>query len=157
MVVPIQALRAGAARLGSGDLSQRISVNTGDELEALADQFNDMAGRLEESYTGLEKKVEVRTQALSEALEQQTATSEVLKVISSSQGELQPVFETMLATLFAFAKRIMEFCSASKMVPRTRLQLVPPAFADFWQSGPKRFGPRTAFARVAETKQTVRY
>lgn len=48
MVGPIQALRAGAARIGSGDLSQRISIKTGDELEALADQFNDMAGRLEE-------------------------------------------------------------------------------------------------------------
>ena len=46
MVGPIQALRAGAARIGSGDLTQRISVKTGDELEALADQFNDMAGRL---------------------------------------------------------------------------------------------------------------
>jgi HAMP domain-containing protein len=61
MVGPIQALRAGAARIGSGDLSQRISVKTGDELEALADQFNDMAGRLQESYADLEKKVEVRT------------------------------------------------------------------------------------------------
>ena len=47
MVVPIKALRTGAARIGSGDLSQRIVVKTGDELEALADQFNDMAGRLQ--------------------------------------------------------------------------------------------------------------
>ena len=53
MVIPIQALRAGAARIGSGDLGQRISIKTGDELEALADQFNDMAGQLQESYAGL--------------------------------------------------------------------------------------------------------
>ena len=75
MVVPIQALRSGAARLGSGDLGQRIAIKTGDELEALADQFNDMAGRLQELYANLEKKVELRTRELSELLEQQTATS----------------------------------------------------------------------------------
>jgi methyl-accepting chemotaxis protein len=46
MVGPIQALRAGAERIGGGDLAQRIRIKTGDELEALADQFNDMAGRL---------------------------------------------------------------------------------------------------------------
>ena len=97
MVVPIQALRVGAARLGGGDLSLRINIKTGDEVEALADQFNEMAGRLQESYANLEQKVDVRTRALTESLEQQTATSEVLQVISSSQGELEPVFQSMLA------------------------------------------------------------
>src|SRR5262249_34792619 len=46
LVGPIEALRAGAARIGSGDLASRISIKTGDELEALADQFNQMAGQL---------------------------------------------------------------------------------------------------------------
>jgi signal transduction histidine kinase/DNA-binding response OmpR family regulator len=61
MAVPIQALRRGAALIGSGDLGQRISIKTGDELEALADQFNDMAGKLQRSYAGLEQLVEERT------------------------------------------------------------------------------------------------
>ena len=68
MVVPIQALREGAERIGRGELNQRILVKTGDEIEALADQFNDMAGKLEESYAGLERKVEDRTQELTESL-----------------------------------------------------------------------------------------
>jgi HAMP domain-containing protein len=52
MVIPIQAIRAGAARLGGGDLAQRISIRTGDELEALAEQFNRMAEQLQDSYAG---------------------------------------------------------------------------------------------------------
>ncbi len=67
MVVPIRALRDGAVRIGSGDLGQRISIDTGDELEALGDQFNAMAARLQESYAGLESKVEERTRQLEAA------------------------------------------------------------------------------------------
>ena len=157
MMVPIQALRTGAARIAGGDLTQRISVKTGDELEALADQFNDMTGRLQESYADLEQKVEVRTHELSEALEQQTATSEVLGVISSSPGELEPVFEAMLAN----AVRICEanfgmlFRVEDGSVSAAAMLGVPPAFAEFWQRGPQRPSRQTAFGRTIETRQTV--
>jgi len=67
MVIPIRALRDGAMRIGGGDLAQRIAIHTGDELEALGDQFNAMAARLRESYAGLEGKVEERTRQLEEA------------------------------------------------------------------------------------------
>src|SRR5271166_2417017 len=104
MVVPIQALRAGAARIGSGDLGQRITIKSGDEVEALANQFNDMAGKLQESYADLEKKVEQRTAELSESLEQQTAISEILRVISNSPSDVKPV----LASVAEHAARICE-------------------------------------------------
>src|SRR6202041_2711696 len=61
MLIPITALSSGARRLGEGDFSHRIDVHTKDELEELADQFNSMAGELQETYTGLESKVEERT------------------------------------------------------------------------------------------------
>jgi signal transduction histidine kinase/ActR/RegA family two-component response regulator len=64
MVVPIRALQEGTMRIGRGDLTQRIAIKTNDELEALGDEFNKMAARLQESYATLEHKVEERTRQL---------------------------------------------------------------------------------------------
>jgi signal transduction histidine kinase len=67
LVHPIRTLQEVAQRIGAGELEQRIEIRTGDELEALAGQFNDMSDELRRSYAGLERKVEERTAQLAVA------------------------------------------------------------------------------------------
>ena len=95
MIIPIQRLREGAAQIGSGNLEQRITIKTGDELERLADQFNDMAGRLEESYTSLEQKVEQRTEELGRSVSELQALGEVSQAVNSTL-DLEQVLTTIV-------------------------------------------------------------
>jgi signal transduction histidine kinase len=158
MIVPIQRLREGAAQIGAGNLEQRISIKTGDELELLADQFNDMAGRLEESYAGLEQKVEQRTHELTESLAQQTATSQVLQVISSSPGELEPVFRAMLdnAARICDAKFGALFLIEDGLVHIASKLNVPPKLEEFLEARGKFLPPEGSPLRTTlETKEAV--
>ena len=66
---PVKALTRGAQRIAGGDFGHTISANTGDEIQALAEQFNTMAGELKESYEDLEQKVAERTEELAQSEE----------------------------------------------------------------------------------------
>jgi class 3 adenylate cyclase/HAMP domain-containing protein len=96
MLIPITALRTGARRLGAGDFSQRIDVHTADELEELADQFNSMAGQLQETYIGLESKVEARTRDLARSVNELKVLEEVGRAVASSL-DLNAVLPTVAA------------------------------------------------------------
>ncbi|MGA8156605.1 MAG: ATP-binding protein [Rhodoplanes sp.] len=84
MVVPIRALHAGAARLGASEFGTRIEVHTGDEIEGLADEFNNMAQKLKESYSRLEQTVEERTRDLARSVRELKALEEIGRTVASS-------------------------------------------------------------------------
>jgi signal transduction histidine kinase/putative methionine-R-sulfoxide reductase with GAF domain len=104
----------------------------------------------------LEKKLEARTRELSEALEQQTATSEVLQVISTSSGELEPVFETMLAN----AVRICEatfgnmYLRDGEVFRIAAAHNTPPPLLEHRRRVPLQ-RPTSTFGRMVRTKEVV--
>ena len=93
---------------------------------------------------------------LRESLQQQTATADVLKVISSSPGEMKPVFEAMLTN----ALRICEakfghlLLYDGERFHAAHLHDVPAAYREYWQKhGPIRPGPNTGLGRIVRDKQ----
>src|SRR5215467_14500075 len=106
--------------------------------------------------TRLFEEVQARTRELTQSLEQQTATSEVLGVISSSPGALQPVFETMLSN----AVRICEAKFGNLLLYEgdvfrfVAMHDAPPAFAELRRRNPVvPTGTVGTLARIATTKQ----
>src|SRR3990167_2219999 len=89
---PILELHRGVEVIGRGSLHHRVEIQTGDEIEQLAQEFNKMAGELQTSYTTLEQKVEQRTSELAalydvtatvnQSLDLDTVLQEVIKKVS---------------------------------------------------------------------------
>jgi diguanylate cyclase (GGDEF)-like protein len=88
LVRPLLLLHEGAEHIGKGNLGHRLRVKTNDEIEALADKFNEMAEKLSESYANLEQKVVSRTREL-QALNQIATTA-------NQSLELQGLLDTTL-------------------------------------------------------------
>jgi GAF domain-containing protein/integrase len=112
--------------------------------------------------TRLLNELRQRTDDLSEALEQQTATAEVLRVVSSSPGELEPVFQKLLekatricTAKFGFMWRIEG--GNARIVSKLGISQ---AMAEYLQPGPHRpalnkLDPLTVISRVIQSRQTV--
>jgi two-component system NtrC family sensor kinase len=98
-------------------------------------------------------EVQARTKELTESLDRQTATSEVLQVISSSPGELEPVFEAMLTNATRLCSAKFGTMSLYDGDTFRRVALHPPGYADIRLREPFRPHPRSGLAYVARTKQ----
>jgi len=104
-VEPIEAIRAGASRIGEGALDQRIAIKSGDELEDLADEFNEMASRLGESYATLEQKVADRTQEVEDKSRQlELASRNKSEFLANMSHELR----TPLNAIIGFSELLLE-------------------------------------------------
>ncbi len=89
VVRPLQALQRGAKLIGFGNLDHRITIRTGDEIQDVADEFNEMTIKLKASYSSLERKVSERTQELS-------VINKITRTISSSLN-IHQIFDALAA------------------------------------------------------------
>jgi GAF domain-containing protein len=107
--------------------------------------------------TRLLNELRQRTDDLTESLEQQMATSEVLKAISGSPGELEPVFSAMLenAVRICDAKYGNLLLFDGEGFRRAAFLNAPQAYVELYAHGPIQPGPNTGLGQLARTKQVV--
>lgn len=105
IVRPIRALREGAGRIGAGALDQRIEIKTGDELEALADEFNEMTVKLRQSYDNVE-----RISALKRYFSPHLAEL----IVSSDEEGLTESHRSEITVLFCDLRKFTEFSSIAE-------------------------------------------
>jgi signal transduction histidine kinase/CheY-like chemotaxis protein/HPt (histidine-containing phosphotransfer) domain-containing protein len=120
LVAPIKALGAGAARIGQGDLDERIDIRTGDELQELGEQFNLMAERLAEGRAVLEDKVAERTAALKSALELASAGQKAAEEATRAKSRFLAVVGHDIRTPLSGVLGVLELIDRGRLNQRDR-------------------------------------
>jgi signal transduction histidine kinase len=103
VVRPLAILQRGAARIGQGDLDHRLQIQTGDEFQALAEEFNRMATQLQASYLYLEQKVGERTRELARSVAELKALGEISQTVNSTLD-----LQTVLTAIVSYAIQLSE-------------------------------------------------
>jgi signal transduction histidine kinase/CheY-like chemotaxis protein len=163
----LTALSNGMLAIAGGSLHAPVAADGDDEVAAMGHavevfrrntlERDELLAERAEAAERLEKQVEERTHELSEALQQQTATSEVLGVISTSPGELDAVFDSMLenANRICGADSGIMFLYENDFWRPVGLRGTPPQFTEWLLAEPRRWGPETGLGRLAASKQLV--
>ena len=153
-VLGVPLLREGLP-IGVMVLQRKAMRPFTDKQIELATTFADQAVIAIENVR-LFDEVQARTRELGEALEQQTATSEVLQVISNSVGDLQPIFDAMLAnaTRLCGAEFGILNLDDGDVLRIAALYNVPPALGAI-QNVPFQVHPKSGQAEIRRTKQVV--
>jgi two-component system, NtrC family, sensor kinase len=154
-ILGVPLLREGVP-IGVMAMTRSIARPFTDRQIELATTFADQAVIAIENVR-LFDEVQARTRELSESLERQTATSEVLQVVSSSPGELKPVFDAMLqnAVRICGAKYGMLSLCKGEEARSVAMYGVEPALVEKLQGKLRRPGPNTAAGRLMRTKTAV--
>jgi GAF domain-containing protein len=154
-VVPMMR---GEAAIGTVNVVRRKPGPLSDKQRELLRIFANQAVIAIEN-TRLFEAERQRTRELTESLEQQTATSEVLKTISSSLGELTPVFDAILENATRLCEAQMGelwLCEGADALSIVAMRGSPPEWVEFCRKHTDlRPGPMTAVGRVRRTKQTI--
>jgi signal transduction histidine kinase len=112
IIKPIHQLQQHVQEFGSGKLEKQIALDTRDEIQDLAESFNDMANHLNELYRNLEVKVEERTRELIKMNEELVMNQERLREVDKLKSEflthMSHELKTPLSSIIGFSELLLD-------------------------------------------------